>query len=312
MATKEKAKKKPVVVEIKRISWYDNRFYKIEYTEKIMVKQGKKEVETDMNVTTYFPSVTTKLNALSKPFLARWRGDIGNREADIRLVESQERGSRIHWAWECYSQGGAVIYQHPRVPTYEVDEINEIYKRFNNQVIVLNRQDEMHDIVKLQAFMRIVKPEMLSCEELVYDIETKDAGTADNFMRIAEGEYIINGKKPLKLPEGIYGIDLKTGKVVDKTARMQVAKYCDMKSKGDNVEIIGALILHTQGKTRSGIVGLSTIYITKDELAQELADYEDISRVWMRNFDTMQPTVRELPTLVALPRKASNETNNPI
>ena len=79
---------------VKVIEYFDQRFYKMSFLDPL----------------DYFPSVTTKLGIIDKPFLARWRGDIGNREADYRVRDAQEKGSNIHNGWFVMTQGGAVVY----------------------------------------------------------------------------------------------------------------------------------------------------------------------------------------------------------
>ena len=74
--------------------WFSEHWYKI----------NKNPVE-------YYPSVTTKKSEKAQPFLAIWRGDIGNREADLRMNESSESGTRQHNAFWAIANGGVVIYQ---------------------------------------------------------------------------------------------------------------------------------------------------------------------------------------------------------
>mgnify|MGYP001585161168 CR=1 FL=1 len=54
---------------------------------------------------TEYPSVTTVLQVLSKPALARWRGKIGNEEADKISREATELGTRVHRACEQINLG---------------------------------------------------------------------------------------------------------------------------------------------------------------------------------------------------------------
>src|SRR5258708_32917529 len=57
------------------------------------------KVTTPAGLIRYIPSVTTKLRIVDKPFLRRWRGDLGNSEADLRLYDAGGRGKCIHWAY---------------------------------------------------------------------------------------------------------------------------------------------------------------------------------------------------------------------
>ena len=52
----------------------------------------------------YYPSVTTILSIIDKPELRKWVGELGSREANFQMHEAQDKGKRIHHAWELYSQ----------------------------------------------------------------------------------------------------------------------------------------------------------------------------------------------------------------
>ena len=54
---------------------------------------------------TDYPSVTHVLGVLAKPALARWRGKIGNEEADKISREATELGTRVHRACEQINLG---------------------------------------------------------------------------------------------------------------------------------------------------------------------------------------------------------------
>lgn len=271
--------------KIKAITWFDDRFY----------KTTKEDGSVD-----YIPSVTTKLGALSKPFLTRWYGQLGTREAELRRDEAADKGTRLHHAWYTYMSGGAVIYDNPKVPVYTKEEIEGLYKVYNNQVMVLTRQDEMYNAMKLQKFVDIVKPKVVANEVILYDLDCRDAGTADNIFDIKTGKYPINGSKLVELPEGRYIFDLKSGASIGKEARMQVATYAKMAEKGNFGRIRGTLIGHTQSKTKTGIEGFSVSYQNEEEIEQEYQDYRDIAKVWERNFGNLKPTIREIPSLISL------------
>jgi len=277
-------------MEVKQIDWFDDHFYKIRY-----------ENEAKVEIEDYIPSVTTKLGALAKPFLMGWYGDIGTREARMRTSEQADRGSRIHWAWECYTTGGVVIYDPIKTPVYTKEEIDEIIKKNNNNYFIIRDQNEMYQVMKLEKFYKALNP--LSCisETIVYDIENRNAGTMDNMFSIREGEYEINGSVPLRLGEGFYIFDLKSGNYLGKEARMQVACYskCAV-AMGLVDEVQGALIGHTASNTKKGIEGFSTIHLTQDDIEQEYQDYTDIAKVWERNFGNKKPTIRQIPGIIKL------------
>lgn len=273
------------MIEIKSISWFDDRFYKV------TLENGNID---------YIPSVTTKLGAVAKPFLMRWRGDIGNREADLRMMEQADRGSRLHHAWQTYTTGGAVIYQDYKVPPYTQEEIIEIEKSYSGKISILHTQDEMFEITKLERFYKIIQPEDMYSEMIIYDLENRDAGTLDNLFKIKAGEYPINGRIPIKLPEGYYIFDLKTGSYLGKEANMQVSVYAKCVEKMGICKIIGALIGHTSAKTKIGIEGFAGIYLSKQQLEEEYLDYRNIAKLWEKMFGDSKPKIFEIPSLIAI------------
>lgn len=52
-----------------------------------------------------YPSVTTILSIIRKPYLERWRGEIGNDDADFIMEEAGELGSEVHNIAEAISRG---------------------------------------------------------------------------------------------------------------------------------------------------------------------------------------------------------------
>lgn len=284
-------------IEVKQVEWFDNRFYKIQYEV-----EGKEQP-----VTEYFASTTTKLGIIAKPFLAQWRGDIGNREADMRVFESSERGVRIHNAWCVLTTGGVVLYQPFQHPNYSIEEVAKIQEENMGNVAVIRYQDEMYDIWKLKKWLGILKPKILYSEKIVYSIKHRDAGTMDNLMLIEEGKYPVNGKEPIFIPKGIYVVDLKTGNVVDDNAFLQTADYAACAEEMGLGEIKGTLILHTGAKTKTGIEGLATLYRSKEEMGQDYQDYRLAAALWERKNADMKPRVFEFPSYLTL-KGESNES----
>lgn len=270
-------------VQPKLVEWFDDHFYKFEFEE------GRIE---------YFPSVTTKLGIINKPFLAKWRGDIGNEAADRRMVEAQDKGSREHHAWSVLCLGGAVIFQPEKKPIYSQSEIEDLMIEHNGNVAILRNQEEMLDLTKLSRWLDVVKPKILASEVLVYDIENRDAGTVDNIFEIKPGEYQVNGSKPVKLG-GIYVADLKSGKSVDKSAYKQTAAYVNCVEKmGLHKDIAGTIILHTSSANRSGIEGLSTIVRTAEQVKGDYKSYRLAAALWEDENTDYSPKVFQLPTIL--------------
>lgn len=269
--------------EIIMAEWFNEHWYKI----------------TKKSVDHFIASVTTKLSVENKPNLSKWRGDIGNREADTRMYEASERGKRIHAALHIYLLGGAVIYNPWNRPVYTEDQIKKIADESNGLFIVLKDQGEMLDVWKLQRFFEIVKPEILHSELIVYSIDRNIAGTLDIALKIEQGSYPVNGSKDLIIPEtGIYIADLKTGKTVEDSVWRQIAPYASCFEEMGLGDVAGGLILHTGATTKTGIKGFSVKLATRDELDPYLDDYFSLAHIWERNNKNAAPEIFSFPTLI--------------
>ncbi len=276
-------------VEIKSIEYFDSRWYKL-----TLSIDGKMEVR-------FIPSVTTKLGIIDKPFLAKWRGDVGNREADQRMQESGERGSRIHYALNVMTTGGTVIFNPWQRPNYTEDEVKQLTLEANGNIATVRNQDEMLSVVRLKSWFEAVKPEIIFSERTVYSLRHNDAGTADLALKIKEGTYAVNGAKPLFIPEGQYLVDLKTGNQVGDEAFYQTAcyLYC-AEEMGSFGRFQGTIIIHTGASTRGGIKGLATILRGKDQVDSDFNAYRVASKLWeIKNAD-LTPTLYEFPSLIRL------------
>lgn len=275
-------------INVKMVSWYDDHFYRIDYE----TQQGT--VETD-----YIPSVTTKLQAIAKPFLINWYGDLGSREAKARVQESAERGDRIHAAWKTYCEGGQVIFHPEKYSPYTDEEIAELTKGSH---YILRAQEEMAHLVRLDKFSQIINPEFLESEMSVYNLINRDAGTVDNFWRIKGGRYEGINSKPLDLMGGFYTLDVKSGNYVGEEAKMQVAAYSKCAEYMEITEKVdGALILHTGAKVKTGIEGLSVIHLTREDLDSYYRKYRHVAYIWEELFGTMKPKIFEFPSLIKRP-----------
>lgn len=270
----------PILVE-----WYSEHWYKI-------VKDG---------ATHWLPSVTTKLGIINKPGLSRWRGDIGNREADLRMYEAGQRGTRLHWARQVLLTGGAVIYDPWLHPVYTEQGIADLKAKYNGNVSILKTQDEMVQIVKLQRQLAILKPKVLGVEVKVYDLEFHDAGTIDGIYEIEGGVYMINGATPLKLEPGIYIEDFKSGNFLDDNVWLQLAPYARCWENMTRKHVQGALITHTGAKTKKGIAGLATMFRDRETLLKrDYMDYRHAAALWERDHAEDQPEQFEFPSILTL------------
>lgn len=267
--------------KIQHVEWFDDRYYRITKDDKDY----------------FIASVTTKLGIESKPFLAKWRGDIGNREADMRMWEAQERGKRIHYAWYIYLMGGTVIFNPWQKPTYTPEQVAE-FKKLNPYFYELSFQDEMVQLWKLQQFFDRVKPKILHAEKIVFSIDDDEAGTLDCAFYINKGQYDVNGSKKLIIPNsGIYILDVKTGSI-DETAWCQMASYSHCFRKMGLGEVEGAIILHTKSQNKSGIPGFASPLKTRNELVDYYIDYKNLAAIWKRRNGNKGPKIFQFPSLI--------------
>ena len=273
-------------IEVKLIQWFDSHWYKIQY------EQNGKQIED------YFASTTTKLNAAPKLWLAEWRGDIGNREASLRVNEAGDRGKRIHNAWYILHNGGVVIYDPIEYSVYSDEEISKLKKDNPDNYSIIRYQDEMWAVYKLQEFFKIIQPTVLGYEQILHSLKYQEAGTVDNIYKIKAGEYEVNGAKPLFIEGGIYIIDVKSGKVVGKEAYMQMADYAMMYEEMGGSKITGSIILHTEAKTRSGIVGLSATLRTREQIEDDFISFRKVAAVWEDYNKTASPKIFDFPSMI--------------
>lgn len=194
-------------MEQEKIDWFDDRFYKV----------GED----------FYPSVTTVLGIINKPFLLQWYGDIGTETAKHRSKLAKEKGSLIH---------------------------DGIYKLLTEGFVSGEnyKQEDYYQIWNFLQFYEAFKPKVLANEVIVYDSDIKSAGTLDLLMHIEAGTYDTGYSKTEKLPEGNYLIDVKTGNM-DLAYHYQTAAYSKMAVKQELCsDIQGTGILLTKADTKKG------------------------------------------------------------
>ena len=102
------------------------------------------------------------------------------------------------------------------------------------------------------------------------------------------------------MKKGFYVVDLKSGKNIDDDHYLQVSAYAKaLKIKG----LMGALIIHTNASTKSGIEGLQTYYRTNLELKNDFKNFLNAHELWKRKFASMKPKQIEVPTKIKWSKK---------
>lgn len=108
-----------------------------------------------------YPSVTTVLEVIRNPFLERWRGAVGNEQADETLEGSGEFGTAVHAACEAYVRG-----------ELEVGDAGELRPW----------------VAGFDRWFRNRVGEVVACEQTVFSDEHRFAGTMDLLVRLKTGE----------------------------------------------------------------------------------------------------------------------------
>jgi len=275
-------------IQLERVEWYDDRFYRT-------------RVEGEY---VYLPSVTTILSVVNKPFLSQWRGNIGNEEADSIVRKALERGSLIHDCAFTLINGGTLHWVNPdlRLDNENRKRLAHMEYLHNGKFkIVETNQENWLQIFRLSRWLKAVAPKVLLSESNIYEMEHGYAGTLDYLFRVRAGEYQVAGREPLQLEDGIYIMDIKTGKGFDESNYyMQIAAYRYAVEKLYGHKILGGLLVHLNAQTRSGIEGVQTYLRTAEELDKDFDDFLHTLSIWKRNNATTKPKIVELPISITL------------
>ena len=132
-----------------------------------------------------YPSVTTALSIIRKPFLERWRGELGNEEADRVRDEAGDLGSEVHNCCQAIDEGHQYYCNSEMV-----EKIVETYKQWTFAMV--------------KTWVEVEK--VVHCDHYQY------AGRLDR-VAVLKGD-----KKPTV-------IDLKTSPVASKDMGLQLAAY---------------------------------------------------------------------------------------
>lgn len=251
--------------QIQQIKYFDERYY---------------EIETTDGQTLYLPSVTTVQSIVNKPFLAQWRGSIGNIEADRVISESQSKGSQLHALFEALQKGETIIYGDGGV---------------TDQSIML-------EAWRFQQVFDQLQPEIVAVEQPVYSLKFGYAGTLDAIWRIKAGSYAVNGRSPVKIETDMtVMIDFKTGKQVGDAAFEQLAAYrTAVLEMGIFQQIDAVAVLHTNAKTKTGVEGAAFLLRTGEQLETDFAVFSAILTLYkMKNTDKPMQ-VSEFPKQIKL------------
>lgn len=292
--------------KLKMVNWFDDRFYSVMMDKKKIDKVQKwiSSIKPDYALTVldnliYLPSVTSILSTAPKEWLGRWRGQVGNWEADRIMNDAMNKGSRIHNAVSEMLRGVIIILNSTKMPEYSAEQINNIAQESNKGVLILSEQQEMLEVWRLKKFFDIVKPKVIASEMTVYSETYGYAGTLDMLWYIEAGKYDLGDKVFFEVAEsGNYVLDLKTGGEDDANYPEQLSAYCRAVTECD-VECKGAMIVYTNSKTKKGIEGLKIEQFNLDELRYHFDGFINQYKIWIKKAPK-QPKIFDLPTVLRL------------
>jgi hypothetical protein len=264
------------IITDRKFLWFEDRFYCIKKEEVLKAYEEGANLHPKIhaaivsgNEEVWLPSSTTILGAAPKPWLADWRGSLGNVEADRVRDNALAKGSRIHEAINIWTNGGLVIYNNPRKPSFTVEEIQELTK--DKKYIILQDQQEHLETYRLIQWFNEVQPTVIATEFTVVSLEHGYAGTGDLLIHIKDGTNYFR----------------------------QVASYSQAIEENRQYEIAGGLIIHTNdNKIKGGIEGLKTYHIDKPGIEKSFDEFLKIKAVYDLDLD-YQPKVIELPAVLS-------------
>ncbi len=292
---------------IKVISWWDDRFYKCTLTKKEIdaiinraYKINPKFEYTVIDKNIFLPSSTTILGSAPKEWLGRWRGQVGNWEADRIMNEAMNKGSRIHSAFAELVNGTIILFNNPKAPAYSKEQITAIESENKKGVLVLQDQQEMLEVWRLSKFFEIVKPKIIATELSIYSAVYGYAGTLDHLWYIEAGEYALGDKvKFIIAKSGNYILDIKTGGEDDVNYPEQLASYFNAVEESGEIKIEGAIILYSNSKTVKGIEGFKAEQLTLNDLNYHFQGFLWQYNIWLKKANK-SPKIFDLPTVLRL------------
>jgi len=286
------------------IEYFDDRFYMIPFPKEVDQAYLKhcpaawRDDEPEKTINVYFPSVTTIQGIEDKPFLATWRGDVGNRVADYKIDFAQNRGSNIHNAIEWGSRGYDIIYQNLKTQNISDKEIRAYARKRRKKVVVIHSQEEMVQVGRYFNLLKVIQPKIVEAEQKVFSFDKWYAGTLDQVWDVKAGEYPV-ARQSLKLPTGRILLDWKTGNSFDESGTLeQLAAYYNAYYQKDKV--VGVMAVHLNSKRKLGIEGVKVVFKTVKQLKPYFDAFTKQNELFrLRNKDIM-PKYLEVPTIIVM------------
>lgn len=208
----------------------------------------------------YYPSVTNMLG-ITYPdggALTKWRGDIGNEDANRIMNQAGEDGTFIHQAIEDLIAGREIIS-------------DDIVKRFDK-----TRSLKIHKALEsFIDFWNEYQPEVIETEYSVADTKLKLAGTIDMKCRLNTDAY-----------QDEWIIDWKSSKSIGPKHKIQLSLYAKM----DNVNKMG--IVHLGNTTKKGY---SFLPLKEEEFARFYKEGLACNKLFQTMYPSAKPKEFDFP-----------------
>lgn len=278
-----------------RVEYFDDRFYKGTFDidkniEKLLPKFESRIVLRKNDFDIYMDSVTTILGKSNPmPYLAKWRGVVGNITADWITKNAMDTGSHVHSACENYVKGFPVIYRNEKTNFPTMEMISGF-----QDIFFVKSQEAMIMVNRFKQLLDLFKPEINDVELTVYKIEENIlyAGTCDYIMTIQEGEYELSSRTKIKIPEtGKYLIDIKSGKSTDEEMFLQTSAYTKCLN-----DIKGNMIWHINADRRTGIKGTDVLFTQEIDFYYE--QFCNLYKTYLFKNKDIKPNLYEFETIL--------------
>ena len=279
-----------------RIEYFDDRFYKLSFPPESVPALSKyfSQFPNLINLTdVYLPSVTTYLGFNIDPFLPKWRGEVGNVYADYISAKALNLGSEIHRIIDSLLNGASAVYNNPKNPHFGSAQIEQLRNETEGNLIIVESQEVALQLKRFENVCEVFQPHIIQSETIVYSLKRLYAGTLDQIWKLRATKLEL-GRNKYDIPAGNYIVDIKTGKNINENQYYaQLAAYANADSLA-GLKIKGAIILHLNAGTRTGIEGVKLFVKSK----KELKPYFDYFLRTQKNYlfaNNPQPTLYELP-----------------
>jgi hypothetical protein len=280
------------VKNAKRVTMFDSHFYDV------VLQTGERVI---------YPSSTTILGIINKPWLIHMMKQLGVEEMEERLRAALAAGALVHYATMRMDQGWAILYRYPEEqnPDPELTEqnirIEEICKSASVPYYIVRNQEAMVMVERYERIVDVLKPELLGIEQIVVSVKHRYAGTLDRRWRVKAGEYPLNGSKTVVIPkDGTAIFDLKTG-TEDTGYAKQVASYAEAVEESLGEQVDYCITGYVDAKTRGENEGIRVVVAGRDEWKKDFEGFLHAHWLWYDQNADKIPKVRDFRSVIYRP-----------